>query len=122
VQQQQSAAVCWRHLARLADNLCAPACAARLARAQAQGRLQRKLAHRVVLPELPPQQQQQQHADVGGRCSSGSGSGGRFSRAHRLSPTALALSSDGRTAFSVGKDGVILRWDLETMKRTQLVR
>jgi len=25
-------------------------------------------------------------------------------------------------AFTVAKDGTILRWDLETMKRTQLIR
>jgi hypothetical protein len=32
------------------------------------------------------------------------------------------LSADERTAYTVSKDGTILRWDLETMKRTQLVR
>jgi hypothetical protein len=39
-----------------------------------------------------------------------------------LSPTAVALSADESSAFTVSKDGSILRWDLETMKRTQLVR
>ncbi|KAF6261907.1 WD40-repeat-containing domain protein [Scenedesmus sp. NREL 46B-D3] len=41
-------------------------------------------------------------------------------RAHRLSPTALALSADEATAFTVSKDGSILKWDVETMQRTQL--
>lgn len=50
------------------------------------------------------------------------GAGGRFCRAHRLSPTALALSEDESTAYTVSKDGVILKWDVETMTRTQLVR
>jgi hypothetical protein len=79
--------------------------------AQAQGRLQRKIASRVRLLE------------GGGTKDSGRyGAGGRFCRAHRLSPTGLALSDDESTAYTVGKDGVILKWDLETMTRTQLVR
>jgi ribosomal RNA-processing protein 9 len=88
---------------------------------QAQGRLQRRLAHRLLLP-----QQQQQQAAAGPSSSSRSSSAlygtGRFMRAHRLSPTALALSADEATAFTVSKDGIILKWDVETMQRTQLVR
>lgn len=93
--------------------------------AQASGRLQRKLAHRV---QIPPQQQQQPAASeaaagvVSSSSSSRFGASGRFCRAHRLSPTAVALSADECIAFTVSKDGSILRWDLETMKRTQLIR
>jgi ribosomal RNA-processing protein 9 len=79
---------------------------------QSSGRLQRKLAHRVVTPQQPP-------AAAAGSSRYGTG---RFCRAHRLSPTALALSADEATAFTVSKDGTILRWDLEAMKRTQLIR
>jgi hypothetical protein len=85
---------------------------------QAAGRLQRKLAHRLLMPD---QQQQQPAVDSSSQATARYGSG-RFVRAHRLSPTAVALSGDGCVAFSVSKDGSILRWDVETMKRTQLVR
>uniref|UniRef100_A0A383W750 Uncharacterized protein n=1 Tax=Tetradesmus obliquus TaxID=3088 RepID=A0A383W750_TETOB len=86
---------------------------------EAQGRLQRRLAHRLLLP--------QQAAAAATSSSSSRSSGvlygsGRFSRAHRLSPTALALTADEAVAFTVSKDGSILKWDVETMQRTQLVR
>lgn len=86
---------------------------------QSSGRLQRKLAHRVQVPQQPDAADA--GADAGSASSSRYGSG-RFCRAHRLSPTAVALSADECSAFTVSKDGSILRWDLETMKRTQLVR
>lgn len=41
---------------------------------------------------------------------------------HRLSATAVALTADDATAFSVAKDGTICKWDVETMKRTSLFR
>lgn len=41
-------------------------------------------------------------------------------RGHKLSVTALALSSDDGTAWSASKDGKIFQWDVETGKRTQL--
>ncbi len=40
-------------------------------------------------------------------------------KGHRLPATALALSSDDRTAFSVSKDGSILKFDVETGRRLQ---
>lgn len=86
---------------------------------QTSGRLQHKLAHRVQIP------QQLDAADAGagaGSVSSSRYGTGRFCHAHRLSPTAVALSADECSAFTVSKDGSILRWDLETMKRTQVVR
>jgi ribosomal RNA-processing protein 9 len=67
------------------------------------------LAARVRLP--PP-------ADAAA-ATSRYGSTGRFARAHRLSATAVALTSDDRTAFTVSKDGSIFRWDVETMKIVQ---
>ncbi|GFR43265.1 hypothetical protein Agub_g4327 [Astrephomene gubernaculifera] len=74
--------------------------------AQAQGRLQRRLAHRVrVLTPGSP--------GYTAPCCS---------RGHRLSATAVALTSDDATAFTVSKDGGVCRWDVETMKRTQLYR
>ncbi|GLC40987.1 hypothetical protein PLESTB_000954900 [Pleodorina starrii] len=74
--------------------------------AQGTGRVQRRLAHRVRV--LAP------------------GSDGYSepccSRGHRLSATAVALTTDDTTAYTVSKDGSICRWDVETMKRTQLYR
>lgn len=76
---------------------------------QAHGRLQRRLAHRVVVSEQP---------STSGRAHGD----GQFSRAHRLSPTALTLSADDTVAFTVGKDGSIFRWDIETLRKVQLYR
>eukprot|EP00879_Flechtneria_rotunda_P019665 GHRR01020662.1.p1 GENE.GHRR01020662.1~~GHRR01020662.1.p1 ORF type:complete len:198 (+),score=62.67 GHRR01020662.1:43-636(+) len=87
---------------------------------EAQGRLHVKLAHRVVLPSQQVSATTEEDPQPSGR---GRLYGtGNFCRAHRLSPTALALSSDERTAFTVAKDGTILKWDVETMQRTQLIR
>ncbi|KAJ0395973.1 hypothetical protein P43SY_008989 [Pythium insidiosum] len=44
----------------------------------------------------------------------------RFLRGHKLSPTSVCLSDDGKTAFSASKDGAILRWDLATQQKTRL--
>ncbi|KAJ1622489.1 WD40-repeat-containing domain protein [Pavlovales sp. CCMP2436] len=41
-------------------------------------------------------------------------------RAHRRSPTCLVLSADESTAFTSSKDGDLVKWDLETGKRTRL--
>jgi len=109
---------------------------------QAQGRLHRNLAHRITIPD-----QQRAASDADSDSESGSdedepeaaaavaaaaaASGrtaalpygaGRFKQAHTLSATALALSQDGSTAFTVSKDGSICKWDVETMKRVQLMR
>ncbi len=82
----------------------------RLCTSQAQGRLQRRLAHRVRIPAPA--------AAAGDEQPSTSS----YHRGHKLSATALALTSDDRTAYTVSKDGGIVRWDIETMKRTQLYR
>lgn len=82
----------------------------RRAALQAQGRLQRRLAHRVRIPDPA--------AAAGDEQPSSSS----YHRGHKLSATALALTSDDRTAYTVSKDGGIVRWDIETMKRTQLFR
>ncbi|KAG2502173.1 hypothetical protein HYH03_000660 [Edaphochlamys debaryana] len=74
--------------------------------AQAQGRVQRRLAGRVHV--LAPDDQ----GYAAPACA----------RAHRLAATAVALTADDSTAFTVSKDGAICRWDVETMKRTQLYR
>ncbi|GIM09576.1 hypothetical protein Vretimale_13420 [Volvox reticuliferus] len=74
--------------------------------AQVAGRLQRHLADRVQI--LAP-------GDEGY-------SEPCCSRGHRLAATAIALTGDDSTAFTVSKDGGICRWDVETMKRTQLYR
>jgi WD40 repeat protein len=42
---------------------------------------------------------------------------GRLLRGHRLSVTAVALTSDERTVFSVSKDGAILQHDVESGQR-----
>lgn len=42
----------------------------------------------------------------------------RAMRGHKLSVTCVAVSSDDRTAFSGAKDCSIIRWDVETGKRT----
>lgn len=44
----------------------------------------------------------------------------RFIRAHARAPTALALASDERTAYSGAKDGELLKWDVETGQRMRL--
>uniref|UniRef100_A0A0G4HGD7 Uncharacterized protein n=1 Tax=Chromera velia CCMP2878 TaxID=1169474 RepID=A0A0G4HGD7_9ALVE len=40
-----------------------------------------------------------------------------FHRGHKLTPTCIALSEDGRTAWTGGKDCAILQWDLETGRK-----
>lgn len=68
------------------------------------GHLQRRLAHRLALPPLPPT------ADWGGPAAGG----GRLLRGHHLSVTAAALSHDDRTLYSASKDGGLLSHDVET--------
>ncbi|KAI7841799.1 hypothetical protein COHA_004523 [Chlorella ohadii] len=79
----------------------------RLDALESMGHLQRRLAHRLRLPPLP------RVADYAGPAAAG----GRLLRGHRLSVTAVALTTDERTAFSVGKEGSIMQWDVETGKR-----
>jgi WD40 repeat protein len=42
-------------------------------------------------------------------------------RGHRLSATAVSLSSDDKFAVTVSKDGSIIKWDLDTMKKTEIL-
>ncbi len=79
----------------------------RLDALESMGHLQRRLAHRLRLLPLP------RVADYAGPAAAG----GRLLRGHRLSVTAVALTTDERTAFSVGKEGSIMQWDVETGKR-----
>jgi hypothetical protein len=63
---------------------------------QAAGRLQRRIAASVSIPPQPEPS------------TSGSSSGygaGRLHRCHRLPVTAVALTADDTTAFTVSKDG-----------------
>lgn len=41
-------------------------------------------------------------------------------RGHRLSVTALALTTDDATAYSVAKEGSLFRWDIETGNKTRM--
>ena len=74
------------------------------------GHFQRQLAHRLELPPLPTVAEYQPSPDA------------RFLRGHRLAVTAVALTPDDRTCYSVSKDGSILQCDIETGKRTRLLR
>ncbi|EFN55906.1 hypothetical protein CHLNCDRAFT_22742 [Chlorella variabilis] len=78
---------------------------------EGMGHLQRRLAHRLALPPLP------RVADYGGAAACG----GRLLRGHRLSVTAVALTADERTVFSVSKDGAILEHDVESGARQRFV-
>jgi len=70
---------------------------------RAQGRLQRRVAHRVRPPK-------------GGQYGL-AGPGTLWRGAHRLPVTALALSGDDSACFSASKDGAVVRWDVETGAR-----
>ena len=78
---------------------------------EGMGHLHRRLAHRLALPPLP------RVADYGGAAACG----GRLLRGHRLSVTAVALTADERTVFSVSKDGAILEHDVESGARQRFV-
>ncbi|RMZ55710.1 hypothetical protein APUTEX25_005751 [Auxenochlorella protothecoides] len=72
--------------------------------AEAMGWAQRALAARVVLPEGVPR----------------SIPGQKLHRGHSQSVTALALTADDRTLYSVSKDGTILRHDIESGNRERM--
>ncbi|GAB4819398.1 hypothetical protein N2152v2_006444 [Parachlorella kessleri] len=86
----------------------------RLDALESMGHLQRRLAHRLVLPALP--RAAEFDPRMGGAAALDS-SGVRFLRGHKLSVTALALTADDRTVYSVAKEGSILQTDAETGKR-----
>ena len=86
---------------------------------EASGRVQKMLAHRLILPSHPEESQ------LCGSPSSSSAlaaSSAASKKGHRLPATAIALSSTDSFAISVSKDGSIIRWDLDTMKRTRMMR
>lgn len=76
------------------------------------GHLQRRLAHRLVLPPLP------RPSEWGGPASGG----GRLLRGHRLAVTAVALTADERTVYSTGKEGGIWEYDVETGARQRFAQ
>ena len=76
---------------------------------QSAGYVQRSIAHTVRPPPVTP-------------ASTSKFGSARFTRAHGASVTAIALSSDASSAFSVAKDGSALRIDVETGSRTPLAR
>lgn len=65
------------------------------AQLEESGRVQRKLAFRIIEPETP--------AD-----------GKNVGRRHRQTVTAVALSEDDFKGFAASKDGLIVHWDVET--------
>ena len=79
----------------------------RLDALEGMGHLQRKLASRLALPALPA---------VGDYAGVAAG-GGRLLRGHRMSVTAVALTADDTTLYSVSKEGTILQHDVETGAR-----
>lgn len=76
---------------------------------EGMGHLQRRLAHRVQLPPLPRAVEFAPRGDAA--------AGGRLLRGHKLAVTAVALTHDDSTVFSVSKDGGIMRTDVESSKR-----
>lgn len=73
---------------------------------ESMGHLQRLVADRLVSPEAP----------VVSEYSWEEGKG-RLYRGHKLPVTAVALTSNDATVFSVSKDGSIMELDVETGKR-----
>jgi len=65
------------------------------------GRLQRKIADECV-PSAP--------------------SNFRILRGHRLSPTCLRVTNDGKKLISGSKDGSVIKWDLETGQRLHVIK
>ncbi|GAX81002.1 hypothetical protein CEUSTIGMA_g8437.t1 [Chlamydomonas eustigma] len=94
--------------------------------AEASGRVQRKLAHRMVLPsfEDPPEASTSQQSLQGSLTSSAAFTAARSAvkKGHNLPATAVVLSTDDSFAVTVSKDGSILKWDLSTMQKSRLYR
>lgn len=102
--------------------------------AEAAGRLHRNLAHRVTVPDQGTPAEASSSEDeasdddddeavaAAAAARIAAYGAGRFRPGHELSATALALSLDGSTAFTVSKDGSILKWDVETGRKLQLMR
>lgn len=112
--------------------------------AQTMGRVQRKLAGAVVLPEYAlrsglgaksvaagdeeDEEGEGDAMDEDGLAPSTStpaasgAAGGVAKKGHRLAATGLALLPDESAAFTVSKDGSLLKWDMETCTKTRLYR
>ncbi|KAI5079785.1 hypothetical protein GOP47_0005264 [Adiantum capillus-veneris] len=72
------------------------------AQLEESGRAQRKLAARIVKPDVPSL-------------------GMNVGRRHRQSVTAVALSEDDSKGFAASKDGLIVHWDVETGSRDKYI-
>ena len=77
------------------------------------GRVRREIARRVVAPTFGDDDDDDDDDDD---------RAGTVWRGHRLSVTGLALTADDTTAYSVSKEGGIVRWDVETGARTKFPR
>lgn len=105
---------------------------------EAAGRALRRIAARVALPPMPSAPPlagsgvavgtEASDGAAGGVSTSGRSSSsahygsGRLLRGHRLSATAVALSSDDAVAFTTTKCGALLRWDIESGTKSLLQR
>ncbi|KAL6759877.1 WD40-repeat-containing domain protein [Haematococcus lacustris] len=94
---------------------------------EAMGRVQRKLAHSVLLPpSFPPALTRSNGVAHGGLdCAPGPATGADSSvlrRGHRLTTTAVCLAPDESCAWTVSKDGSILKWDLASGRKKRLFR
>ena len=78
------------------------------------GRVRREIARRVVAPTFGDEDEASDDDD--------DDRAGTVWRGHRLSVTGLALTADDTTAYSVSKEGGIVRWDVETGARTKFPR
>ena len=77
------------------------------------GRVRREIARRVAAPTFGDEDEASDDDDD---------RAGTVWRGHRLSVTGLALTADDTTAYSVSKEGGIVRWDVETGARTKFPR
>ena len=78
------------------------------------GRVRREIARRVAAPTFGDEDEASDDDD--------DDRAGTVWRGHRLSVTGLALTADDTTAYSVSKEGGIVRWDVETGARTKFPR
>lgn len=79
---------------------------------QSSGRVRRELAHRLISPTVVGAGDEDEDEDE-------DDGAGVVWRGHRLAVTGLALTHDDSTAYSVSKDGAIIRWDVESGARTK---
>ena len=92
---------------------------------QASGRVQRKLAHRLIMPTYDGEPDEATAGPASSDpTSAAAAAAARASckKGHRLPATAVVLSGDESFAVTVSKDGSIIKWDLATLQRTRLFR